>query len=165
MILSPSPVFFPCSLSRLRLAGHAPRSELWGNAPDFPIASAPPFLILCQHFHKFTLQTQISRSEGHCRVLVVAPKARERMTDKVSKANFSKPLFFQWKMAECARPFPDLPAFYSLILNPLSSESCSHSRCSAVCPRAGKLERVGSDAFIRDTVTGVFWLCEKKSLK
>ena len=40
------------------------------------------FLILCQHFHKFTLQAQVTRLEGNSGVLVVAYNAREQLADK-----------------------------------------------------------------------------------
>lgn len=36
-------------------AGRTPRSELWGDGPHFHFASAPPSLILWQHFRQFPL--------------------------------------------------------------------------------------------------------------
>lgn len=52
-----SSFIFSCFLLLIipALAGHAPRSELWGDGPLFHFASAPPSLILWQHFHQFPL--------------------------------------------------------------------------------------------------------------
>lgn len=50
--------------------------------PRFSFCQGPSFFLSCQHFHKFTLQAQVTRLEGNSGVLVVAYNAREQLADK-----------------------------------------------------------------------------------